>query len=154
MSELTGVFGIDKSRKRVQSQIYLRDKENEQVHTYMIPSGPEEVIYLSEVAVRTFKLLRVLIDNTLLHLVNEERDILPRTLFIEKEYERVFKDIANKIVSCATPNFTAKMVVKTPLKKDLEKINEKLLKHHIHRMNQDILDQESLLRGGLKFSKS
>jgi len=65
LSELTGLFGIDEKGKRLQTHIYIRHKENDKFCTYMIPASSDEVQYFIEIAARAYKLLRVLIDNTL-----------------------------------------------------------------------------------------
>lgn len=154
LSEFTGVFGIDRTRKLVQTHIYLRHKKNNRFYTYMIPASFDEVKYFNEVGARVYKLLRVLIDNTLLSLVNEEKDFIPRTLFIEKRDEGKFKEIANKIQSCIMPEFTSKMKVNLPDQENLEKINKILREHHIYQMKKDILDTESLLEQGVTISRS
>jgi len=153
LSEFTGVFGLDKIRKEIQTHIYVRHKENQKIYTYVIPASLDEVKYFYEIAARVYHLLRVLIDNTLLYIVNEEKDFIPRTLFIEKKYETMFKEIASKVQSCIMPNFTSKMIVKPPDQKSIKQINKKLRKEHIYRMNKDILDLSSLLKEGVTISK-
>lgn len=154
LTEFTGVFGIDSARKLVQTHIFLRHKENDTMYTYMIPAGMDEVIYLNEVSARVYKLLKVLIDNTLLFLVNEKKDFIPRTLFIKEEHKATFEDLTNKARSCITPKFTSKMKVNMPEQKSsLKKIDKILREHHIHRMNQDIIDVETLLKQGITISK-
>jgi hypothetical protein len=154
LSEFTGIFGVDEKKKHVLSQIFLRDKQNDSVHTYMIPIGSREVIYLSEVSARAFKLLNAIIDTALLFLVNKERTFLPRTLFIDKQYETKLKELYGKIQSCIITNFTSKMIMKPPDEKEREKINKKLEENHILIMKRDILDLETLLREGVKMSKT
>ena len=97
LSEFTGVFGLDKPRKEIQTHIYVRHKEKNKFYTYVIPASLDEVKYFNEIAARVYHLLYALIDNTLLYIVNEERDFIPRTLFIEKTYETRFKEIADSI---------------------------------------------------------
>lgn len=153
LSEFTGVFGIDKARKLVQTHIYLRHKENDRFYSYMVPASFDEVKYLKEIGARVYHLLRVLIDNTLLFLVNEEKDFIPRTLLIEKKDEGKFKELADKIQSCIVPKFTSRMNVNLPDQKSLQKINKKLREDHIYRMNKDILDIKSLLKEGVTISR-
>jgi len=153
LSEFTGVFGIDKTRKLVLTHIYLRHKEKNKICTYIIPASLDEVKYFTEIAARVYHLLRVLIDNTLLYIVNEERDFIPRTLFIEKKDEAKFKEIAGKIQSCIMPAFSSKMIVKHPESKKLDEMNKKLREDHIYRMDKDILDIDELLKEGIIISK-
>lgn len=117
--------------------------------TYVIPSGSDEVQYFTGIAARVSSLLRVLIDNTLLFLVNEEKDFIPRTLFIEN---KKFKEIADKIQSCIIPNFRSKIIVTPPDKKEAARINKTIKEFHIYKMNKDILDPEKLLKQGVTFS--
>lgn len=153
LSEFTGVFGINKARKLVQTHIYLRHKEDEKYFSYVIPASFDEVIYFSEISARAHKLLRALIDNTLLFLANEGKDFIPRTLFIEKKYEGIFRELAAKIKSCIVPNFASRMIVSLPDPKSLHKINDKLRKYHIHMMERDILDTRGLLEKAITISE-
>jgi len=153
LSEFTGVFGLDKVRKEIQTHIYVRHKGNDKFYTYMIPVSLNEIKYFSEIAARVYYLLRVLIDDTLLHIVNEEKDFVPRTLFIEKTHEKRFKEISDKIQSCIMPEFISKMIVNPPDQKTLKQINRKLQEQHVYIMNKDILDLDSLLKEGVTISK-
>jgi hypothetical protein len=153
LSEFTGVFGLDKVRREIQTNIYVRHKENDKFYTYMIPVSLNEVKYFTEIAARVYYLLRVLIDDTLLYIVNEEKDYIPRTLFIEKTNEARFKEIADRVHSCIMPEFTSKMIVNPPDQKKLSEINKQLQEQHIHQMNRDILDVDGLLKAGVTISK-
>jgi len=153
LSEFTGVFGLDKVRKEIQTHIYVRHKEGGKFYTYVIPVSLDEVKYFVEIAARVYRLLSVLVDNTLLYIVNEENDFVPRTLFIEKTCKKRFEEIADKISSCIMPNFVSKMVVKPPDAKALKRMNRKLREHHLYIMNKDILDLPSLLKEGITISK-
>jgi len=153
LSEFTGVFGLDKVRKQVQTHIYVRHKEDDKVCTYVIPVSLDEVKYFNEIAARAYLIVQNLLDNALLHIVNEEKDFIPRTLFIEKVDEAKFKEIADKVQCCVMPSFTSKMIVRLPDQKSIEEMNKELTERHIYKMNNDILDLDSLLKEGVTFSK-
>lgn len=153
LSESTGIFGIDKKRQQIQTHIYMRHKENNKFYTYVIPLSLDEVQYFIEIAARGYKLLHLLIDNTLLHIVNEGKAFIPKTLFIEKNDEAKFKEIAEKVHSCIMPEFTSKVTVKPPDPKDIGRINRRLQENHIYRMNKDILDLDELLKGDITILK-
>lgn len=154
LSEFTGIFGIDKNNRQIQTHIYLRDEKKGKVSTYMIQVSLDAVRYFDEIATRVYNLLRVLIDNTLLYIVNEEKNFIPRTLFIDRKNEMNFKMIVEKIQSCIMPNFISKVIVKPPDSKNIDKVNQQLLKDHIYQMNKDILDLKELLKDDISFSKS
>lgn len=153
LSEFTGVFGLDMTKREIVTHIYLRHKENDKFYTYVIPVSLNEVRYFNEIAARVYHLLRALIDNTLLYIVNEEKHFVPRTLFIEKTDATRFKEIADKIQSCIMPEFISKMIVRPPDQENLEKMNKEFKEQHVYRMNKDILDLGSLLKEGVTFSK-
>lgn len=153
LSESPGVFGLDNVRKEIHANIYVRHKEDDKVCTFIIPTTLDEVKYFNEIAARVYKMLHTLIDDTLLYIVNEEKDFIPRTLFIEKTNETKFKEIADKIQSCIIPQFTSRMIVKPPDQKDLERINKELHEKHIYRMERDMLDINNLLKQGVTLSK-
>jgi len=69
--------------------------------------------------VRDLELLRVLIDNMLLYIVNQEKDFIPRALFIEKKDEPKFKGIMKKAQSFIVPNLTSKVAVRPPGPKEI-----------------------------------
>ncbi|MEM2914236.1 MAG: hypothetical protein QXH91_02375 [Candidatus Bathyarchaeia archaeon] len=152
LSEFTGVFGIDYARKEIQTHIYVRHKENDEFCTYIIPVSLDEVKYFTEISARVYLVLRALIDGVLLRIVNEGRDFIPRTLFIEKAYETKFKEIADKLQTCVMPEFISKMIVKPPDQKTIEQINRQLREQHIYKM-KDILDIGNLLKEGVTISK-
>lgn len=154
LSELTGLFGIDEKRNQIETHIYMRDKANDKFCTYIIPVGCDEVHYFIEIATRVYKLLHVLIDNMLLYIVNQEKDFIPRALFIEKKDERMFRGIMKKARSFIVPNFTSKVGIKPPEPKEINKVNQKLREDHICRINKDILDLGTLLKVGITVSKT
>jgi len=153
LSEFTGIFGIDDIGKIIQTQIYVRHKENNKVCTYIIPVAPDEVKYLNEISARVYHILGVLIDNALLHIVNEEKDFVPRTLFIDKEDETRFKELADKIQSCVAPSFKSKVIAKPPIEENADRINKELKEKHLYKMSKDILNPDSLLKQGVTVSK-
>ena len=154
LSELTGLFGIDEKRNQIETHIYMRDKANDKFCTYIIPVGCDEVHYFIEIAKRVYELLRVLIDNMLLYIVNQEKDFIPRTLFIEKKDEPRFRGIMKKARSFIVPNFTSKVGIKPPGPKEINKVNQKLREDHIYAINKDILDLGTLVQAGLTVSKT
>ena len=152
LSEFAGVFGLDIARKTIDTKIYVRHKEQDKVYTYVIPLSLEESPYFTEVAARVYYLLRTLIDNALLYIVNEEKDFIPRTVFIDKTNEAKYTEIAGKVRSYVMPNFGAKMLIKAPTGEDLEIINKELEEKFIYRMNRDIIELDALLKGQLIIS--
>lgn len=91
LAECTGIFGIDKEKYLIESKVFVRHKVEEKraktaIHyTYMVPLSSDTIQYFEKVARSAWTLLQLLVENTLLSLANEEKDFIPRTLFIEKE---------------------------------------------------------------------
>ena len=118
----------------------------------MIPSSLKESQYFTEVAARVYNLLCTLIDNALLYIVNEEKDFIPRTVFIDKANEMAYTEIAGKVRSCIMPKFGAKMIINAPSGKDLQIINKELEENYIYKMNKDVIELDALLKGQLTIS--
>ena len=151
LSEITGIYGINKEAGRLESQIYLRIKQNDRFHTYVISAGSETAKYLRETSGMTYELLRVTIDSALLHLVNLGKDFIPRTLFIKDE-NNMFQAIAGKIKSRRIPSFESLVKIPLPTPETLERINKEIQEHHLYIMNKDIMDPKEMLSHGIKLT--
>jgi hypothetical protein len=151
LSEVTGIYGINKEAKRLETQIYMRIKQNRDVQTYIVGAGWEEAKYFREVSAMTYEILRVLIDSALLYLVNLGRDFIPRTLFI-KDDNNIFPNIASKIKSCRIPNFESLVEIPVPNPETLKKFNREIQEHHVFLMNKDIMNPSDMLKGGIKLT--
>ena len=138
LSEITGLLGYDKSKNLIQSHIYIRDKENNKICSYTIPVTPEAINYFYEIGEKTYNLLRVLIDNILLYIVNEEKDFLPRTLFIEKKDKQKYETIVKKVTSCVMPEIREKLTIKAPGPKEIKRIAKAIQEDFIFKLNRDI----------------
>jgi hypothetical protein len=153
LSEFTGVFGLDRATMSLQTEVYVRHKERDRICTYMMPVSPDDVRYLREIAVRVYYMLKALIENALLHIVNEGRDFVPKTLFIDEGDKTEFEELSGKIQSCIAPDFRSKVIVRPPEAENVDRINRDLKEKHLHKMDRDILDPSSLLKEGVKVTK-
>lgn len=151
MTELTGVFGIDKENHDIQSHVYVRqkriDKENNPHYSVsIIPLSTDTIEYFDKIARCVWTLLMFLLDNQLLSFANEGKDFIPRNLLLPENGKRQrFRQIAEKITSYCVPNLQAMMKVKpSPDATFQSRINEALKADHIYVMNKDILDVEFL----------
>ena len=97
LSEVTGIYGINKERKLVESRLYVRHKQNGSFRTYVLGIAPEVTNYLQEISAMTYENLRVLIDSALLSIVNLGGDFVPRTLFVRGDEGKRFLEIASKV---------------------------------------------------------
>jgi len=152
LAEQTGIFGINKEKHLIESNVFIRHKvEKERTkttihYTYLVPLSADMIGYFDKVARSAWTLLQLLVDNTLLSLVNEEKDFIPRTLFFEKESNKQkLSQITQKITSCVMPNIEGMMIVNPPLtEKARRRIEETIKRDRIYRMRQDVLDIENL----------
>jgi hypothetical protein len=153
LSELTGVYGIDKDRKLVQTHIYVRHKENGNLFTYIVPVSADEVAYFRKISEEVYVLLETLIDGALLGLANQGGKFVPRTLLIKPEEHDPYRRIFERIRSCVCPEFSSKMIVNPPSGQDLERVNDAFRVYHIYRMERDVLNTGDILKEGLAFSR-
>lgn len=149
LSETTGVYGINKEARQLQSQIYLRVKQNDNFQTYIISAGSETTKYLEKICGITYEVLRVTIDSALLHLANVGRNFIPRTVFVD-DPSNSYASICSKIKSCRVPNFESMVIVRKPEPEIMDKMNAELLKNHIYLMNKDIMNPNNMLKEGIK----
>jgi len=152
LGEITGIYGINKEQKKLETQLYLRLKQNENVQTYVVGAGSEEAKYLQEISGMTYEVLRVLIDSALLFLVNIGKNFAPKTVFVGGEKGKRFLEICSKVKSCRFPNFDSLVRVRKPDTLILQKFNREISENHIYIMNKDIMDQKGMLREGVKLS--
>lgn len=153
LSELTGIFGVDYANRQIQTQVYVRHKEQNEYFTYLIPISFDDIKYLREIGAKTCELLRILIDSALYYLLNEKGVFLPKTLFIEKEKHQSYQSICDKIQSYVLPETSSKVIINPPTGKDAERINEALIQNHIYLMKKDIMNLEEIMKHGVTFSK-
>jgi len=150
LAEQTGVFGIDKEKHLIESNVFVRHKvegrrTKTSTYTYLIPLSFDTIQYFEKVARSAWTLLHFLVDNTLLSLVNEEKDFIPRTLFVEKESNKEkLSQITEKLKSCTMPNVEGMMMVNPPKEEDRERIEETIKRDHIYQMKKDIIDIKNL----------
>lgn len=151
LAEQTGIFGIDKKRHLIESSVFVRHKVEDRrtkaitYYTYLMPLSFDTIRYFDKVARSAWTLLQLLIHNTLLSLVNEEKDCIPQTLFFKKEeHKKKLDQITKKIKTYTMPNVEGMVIVKPPKKEDRKKIDEIIKRNHIYRLKKDILDIEGL----------
>mgnify|MGYP001132008348 CR=1 FL=1 len=151
LAEQTGIFGIDKEGHLIESSVFVRHKVEDRrtktatYYTYLIPLSFGTIRYFDKVARSAWTLLQLLIQNTLLSLVNEEKDFIPQTLFFKKErHKEKLGEITKKIKTYTMPNVEGMVIVKPPKKEDRKKIEEIIKRNHIYRMKKDILELEDL----------
>jgi hypothetical protein len=151
MSEVTGVYGIDKANSSVSSHVFMRQKDIDQknnVHysVYVVPLSTEIIQYFDKIARCVWTLLMYLLDNQLLSFANLGKDFIPRNLLVPQEGKRQrFYEITEKITSYCAPNLQTMLKVNAPPDAGLQsKINEALKTNHMYVMNKDILDVEFL----------
>lgn len=151
LAEQTGIFGIDKERHGIESSVFVRHKVEDRrmkvttYYTYLIPLSFDTIQYFDRVARSAWTLLQLLIHNTLLSLVNEEKDFVPQTLFVKKEkHKEKLGQITRKIKTYTMPNIEGMVIVKPPKKEDRKKIEGIIKRNHIYRMKKDILELEDL----------
>ena len=151
MSEVTGVYGIDKANRKVQSHVFIRQKDIDQqnnVHysVYMVPLSTDIIQYLDKIARSVWTLLMFLLDNQLLSFGNQGKDFIPRNLLVPQEEKRQrLSQIKKKITSYCAPNLQTMLQIKPSPDAELQsKINEALKTNHMYVMNKDILDVEFL----------
>lgn len=151
MSEVTGIYGIDKVRNNIESQVYVRhksldEKKNSQYSVYVIPLSTEAIQYFDKIARCVWTLLELLIDNQLLFFANEGKDFIPRFLLIpEGEKRQRYVSLTKKITSYCLPNFQAIMIVNPAIDIALRtKIAEAFKTDFVYVMKKDILDLEFL----------
>jgi hypothetical protein len=148
---LTGIYGINKEAKTLESQIYLRIKQNGNFQTYIVGAGSEQAKYLREISGMTYEILRALIDSALLYLVNLGRNCIPRTLFIKND-NNIFPKMVTKITSCRIPNFESVVEIPTPDPETLKRLNKEMQEHHVYIMNKDIMKPSDMLKQGVRLS--
>jgi hypothetical protein len=148
LSEITGIYGINKEARRLETQIYLRIKQDSNIQTYVLGAGSEILRYLQEIGSMTYMILEAIIDSALLHLVNLGKDCIPRTVFARGP-DVNYQKIGEKIKSCWVPNFESMVLVPKPDSDTIAEINEQLLKHHVYIMNKDIMDPQIMLKKGV-----
>lgn len=163
LSETTGIFGIDKEKYLVQSQVFVRHKEfskksngtlKHEYCTYVIPVSSDTFDYFNDVARNAWTLLQFLLDSTILFLANEEKDFIPRLLFVADENDKEnFRKISAKVTTYVMPDIRGMSILKAPDPKIAEKMNKCLKTRHIYRMNKDILDLESIMKEGVTISR-
>lgn len=163
LSETTGIFGIDKEKRLVQSHVFVRHKEfskkstgtvKPEYCTYVIPVDFDTFEYFDDIARNVWTLLQFLLQNTLLFLANEEKDFIPRQLFVEDEnYKENLRKISDKVTAYVMADIRGMTILKAPDPKNAEKMNECLKTQHIYRMNKDILDLESIIKEGVTISR-
>ena len=151
LSEVTGIYGINKEAKKLETQIYLRIKQDGNFQTYIVGAGSDEAKYLREISGMTYEILRVLIDSALLYLANLGKNSIPKTLFV-KDDDNTFPKIASKIKSCRTPNFESIVEIPIPDIETLKRFNKEIQEHHVYIMNKDIMNPEDMLKKGVKLA--
>jgi hypothetical protein len=150
MSEVTGVYGIDKANRNISSHLFVRQKEidkknNPHYSVYMIPLSTDIIHYFDKIARSVWTLLMFLLDNQLLSFANEGKDFIPRNLLLEEAKRERFQQITKKITSYCAPNLQTVLNVNPPTDAELKnKIDEALKTHYVHKMNKDILDVDFL----------
>jgi len=151
LAECTGIFGVDKEKHLIESNVLVRDKVKERAtktstyYTYLVPLSPDTIQYFDKIAHLTWTLIQVLLDNILLSLVNEEKDFVPRTVFVEKELNKEkLRQITAKIVSYTILNVEGMIKMNPPNEEDKKRIEEIVKRDHIYRMKRDLLDFENL----------
>jgi len=151
LSEVTGIYGINKEAKRLETQIYLRIKQDGSFQTYVVGAGWEAAKYLREISGMTYEILRITIDSALLYLANLGKNFIPRTLFI-KDDNNMFQNIASKIKSCRVPSFESVVEIPTPDPEILTRFNKEIQEHHVYIMNKDIMNPNDMLKRGVKLT--
>jgi len=151
LSEVTGIYGINREAKRLETQIYLRIKQDGAFQTYVIGAGSETAKYLREISGMTYEILRITIDSALLCLVNLGKEFIPRTLFIRDD-NNMFQSIASKIKSCRTPSFESVVEIQKPDPEILQRFNKEILEHHVYIMNKDVMNPSEMLEKGIKLA--
>jgi hypothetical protein len=156
LSEITGNFGINKEKRLVQSYIFVRQKEKTtgtgkpQCFAYVIPVTFDTFEYFDDIARNVCTLLQMLFDNTLLFLANEEKDFIPRAIFIaDKNLREDFQKICAKVTTYIMPTIRGMSMLKAPTPEIAEKMSNCLKAMHIYRMSKDILDLESIMKEGV-----
>jgi hypothetical protein len=150
MSEVTGVYGIDKANRNISSHLFVRQKEidqenNAHYYVYMIPLSTDIIQYFDKIARSVWTLLMYLLDNQLLSFANEGKDFIPRNLLLEEAKRERFQQITKKITSYCAPNLQSMLKMNPPNDAKLKsKIDEALKTHYVHKMNKDILDVDFL----------
>jgi hypothetical protein len=151
LSEITGIYGINKQAKKLETQIYLRIKQDGNFQTYIVGAGSDEAKYLREISGMTYEILRVLIDSALLYLANLGRNSIPKTLFV-KDDSNTFPKIVSKIKSCRTPSFESMVEIPIPDPEILKRFNKEIQEHHVYVMNKDIMNPKDMLKKGVKLA--
>jgi hypothetical protein len=151
LSEITGIYGINKEAKKLETQIYLRIKQDGNFQTYIVGAGSGEVKYLREISGMTYEILRVLIDSALLYLANLGKNFVPRTLFV-KDDDNTFPKIASKIKSCRTPSFESIVEIPIPDPETLKRFNKEIQERHVYIMNKDVMNPKDMLKKGVKLA--
>jgi hypothetical protein len=151
LSEITGIYGINKEAKRLESQIYLRIKHDGDFQTYIVGAGSEAVKYLKEIGEMTYQVLRITIDSALLHLANVGKDFIPRTIFARDDND-MFQTIASNIRSCRVPNFESFVIVQKPSPEIMDKVNKEIQENYVYIMNKDIMSPSNMLKEGIRLT--
>jgi hypothetical protein len=154
MSEVTGVYGINKDKKIIESRFYVRhkivDKKGTRYNVFAVPLSWDTLQYFETVSRATWTLLMFLIENQLLALANQGRDIVPKHLAINQEAGEKIRQITAKITSYKQKEFNTIIKVNPPKDKALQnKISKAFKDNSIYLMKNDIFDIESLKRGSI-----
>jgi hypothetical protein len=151
MSEFTGVYGIDKERRNIESQVFVRQKDvdkknNPHYSVSIIPLSTETIQYFDKIARYVWTLLTFLLDNQLYSFANEGKDFIPRNLLApEKGKKQRIEQITEKITSYCLPNLQSMVKINPSPDAELRsKINEALKTEHVYVMHKDIFNVEFL----------
>ena len=152
MSEVTGIYGINKEKKIIESRVYVRhkvvDKKGTRYNVFAIPLSWDAIQYFEMVSRSVWTLLLFLIENQLLSFANEGRDFIPKYLALNEESATKIKQITAKITSYKNPTFKAVIKVNPPTKAvDQDRIAKAFKNNSIYMMKKDIFDVESLKKG-------
>jgi hypothetical protein len=154
MSEVTGLYGINKDKNRIESRVYVRhkivDKKGTRYNVYAIPLSWDTLQYFETVSRATWTLLMLLIENQLLALRNQGKDIIPKHLAIDQQKGEKIRQIAARITSYSRRNFNLNIKVNPSTNKAVRnKIAQAFKNNHIYLMKNDIFDVDSLKKGSI-----
>lgn len=140
LSEITGQYIYNRERSEIYSPIYVRDKENNKIYTYIIQVGFEIKEHFKEIEEKVSYILSVLIDNILLYMINRERECLPRKIKFKKEDRVKYRKIKEKIKPYIKPDYfirNGKEIMFLPVLNN--KVLNKLKDDYIGKIERDFI---------------
>lgn len=143
LSEFTGQYIYNREKDEIKSQIYVRDRKKNKMHTYIIPVSFEIKEYFKEIEKKVSYILSFLIDNILLYIINRERNCIPRNIIFKKEDGLKYKKIKEKITTYNMPNFKKigekLKIIKAFSQEEKNKMSQKFKDDFMYKMEGDIL---------------